>query len=124
MKAQAQQYGVQKEIEAAREKLVEKIIISDKQFGKKVKHATDYGLDMHTANDREKFRKIILDICKNSDYIVKNGVWRGQNAPVNFYIKGEDVVVVNSKNEFITILKGGINNERVKKAWNKNQRKS
>lgn len=64
-------------------------------------------------NDREKLRNIIVDIIDNhSDYA--EGEWRGQAEDVKFYIKGGDVVIVNSKNEFVSILKGGVNNERVK----------
>ena len=92
------------------------ITLSDKQFGKKIgKHAKDYGLSPQDENDREELRSIILDIIDNHDDYAE-GEWRGQSEAVKFYIKGEDVVVINSKNEFVTILKGGVNNARVKKA--------
>lgn len=35
---------------------------------------------------------------------------------VVFYIKGDDVVFAKGENEFVTVLNGGVNNERVKKA--------
>ena len=93
-----------------------KIQLTNKQFGKKIgRHAKDFGLSPQDKNDREKMRNIILDVIDNHDDYAE-GSWRGQNEPVKFYIKGEDVVVVNSKNEFVTILKGGVDNERVKKA--------
>lgn len=93
------------------------IIISEKQFGAKVgKHAIDYGLDASLESDRQKIREIIDDIVTNYDE-VRTGNWRGQTEPIVFYIKGDDVVLVSSKSkQFITILKGGVTNERVKNA--------
>ena len=92
------------------------IILSDKQFGKKAgKHAADYGLSVQKAEDREKMHNIITDILENNDDYAE-GTWRGQNGTSKFFIKGEDVVVVNEKNEFVTILKGGVNNARIKNA--------
>lgn len=91
----------------------------EKQFGKKVgKHAKDYGLDPSKAKDREKFRGIIDDIMATAEQ-TKIGFWRGQKEDVLFYIKGEDVVITDKNNEFITLMKGGATNERVKNARNK-----
>ena len=91
----------------------------EKQFGKKVgKHAIDFGLDPSKAEDREKFQNIINNIVKSPNRIAE-GNWRGQEGDVLFYIKGEDVVVMKQNGEFITILKGGVNNARVKNARNK-----
>ena len=59
-------------------------------------------------------RHIILDIADNADEI-REGKWRSQEGDCQFYIKGSDVVVVKGK-EFITILKEGVNNERIKNA--------
>ena len=88
----------------------------EKQFGKKVgKHAQDYGLDPSKAEDREKFMRIICDVKDNAEEI-RIGFWRGQKNDVLFHIKGEDVVITDQNNEFITILKGGINSVRVKNA--------
>ena len=103
------------------------IIKTDKQLGKKIgKHTKEYGLDPSKAEDREKLLQIIDDIINNPDEYLDNGMWRGQgkelpsglheDGPVDFYIKGEDVVVVNKNNEFVTILKGGVGNARVKDA--------
>ena len=47
------------------------------------------------------------------------GAWRGQTEDVVFYIKGSDVVVTKQNGDFITVLKGGINNARVKNARNR-----
>ncbi|MBO5664246.1 MAG: minor capsid protein [Bacteroidales bacterium] len=91
----------------------------EKQFGKKVgKHAKDYGLNPSKAEDREKFRGIIDDIMATAEK-TKIGFWRGQKEDVLFYIKGEDVVITDQNNEFITLMKGGAKNERVKNARNK-----
>lgn len=91
----------------------------EKQFGMKVgKHAKDYGLDPSKAEDREKFKSIINDVQSNADE-VRIGFWRGQKEDVLFYIKGEDVVITDQNNEFITLMKGGVNNVRVKNARNK-----
>lgn len=91
----------------------------EKQFGKKVgKHAIDFGLDPSKAEDREVFQGIINNIMNNSDE-VRIGFWRGQSEDVLFHILGDDVVITDQNNEFISILKGGINNARVKNARNK-----
>lgn len=91
----------------------------EKQFGKKVgKHAADFGLDPSKTEDREKFQNIINGIMTDAES-VRIGSWRGQTEEVLFYVRGEDVVITNQQNEFITVLKGGINNARVKNARNK-----
>lgn len=91
----------------------------EKQFGKKVgRHAKDYGLDPSNAEDRKKFQNIIDDIMENKDEL-RIGFWRGQKEDVLFHIKGEDVVITDQNNEFITLMKGGTSNVRVKNARNK-----
>lgn len=91
------------------------IIITNKQFGKKIgKHAQDFGLDPSKSEDRNQLKTIIKNIINNYDEKA-SGEWRGQEGRVDFFIKESDVIVVNG-NEFITILKGGVNNERVKDA--------
>lgn len=88
----------------------------EKQFGKKVgKHAYDFGLDPSKEEDRVKFQNIIDNIVKNPDEI-RIGDWRSQSEDVLFFVRGDDVVVTKQDNEFITILKGGITNARVKRA--------
>lgn len=88
----------------------------EKQFGKKVgKHAIDFELDPANADDRIAFQKIIDDIVDNSDE-VRIGSWKGQPDDVLFYIKGEDVVITKQSGEFITVLKGGIQNGGVKRS--------
>lgn len=92
--------------------------LNAKQFGKKVgRHALDYGLNPSSQEDREKLLDIIQDILEN-ETDVRIGEWRGQPEDVVFHIKGDDVVITQQSGEFVTILKGGINNARVKKARN------
>lgn len=91
------------------------IIKTDKQFGKKIgKHAQDYGLNPSDSKDREKMRTIIDNILLEPDETA-SGTWRGQTGAVDFYIKGKDVVIVNGT-RFVTILKNGVDNARVKDA--------
>lgn len=90
--------------------------ISWKQFGKKVgRHAKDYGIDPSSADGRASILAMIHDI-KNNATEQRIGFWRGQPEDVIFYIKDEDVVITTQGNEFITIMKGGTANERVKNA--------
>ena len=101
-----------------------KIDIDSRQFGHKVgKHAVDFGLDPSNAEDRSIMADIICDIVDNHDEI-RHGNWRGQgvrtevgrkDGEVDFYVKGNDVVIMK-KGIFITIIKNGINNPRVKYA--------
>ena len=67
------------------------------------------------ASDRALLLGIIGDIISGADEVVPGG-WRGQIEPVMFFIKGDDVVVTTKNKEFVTILKGGINNARIKDA--------
>lgn len=94
-----------------------KVQITDEQFGKKAgKHCADYGLNPSRKEDRDKFRSITQDIISNYDEKF-SGEWRGQKGICDFYLKGDDVVVVNhDENSYVTTMKGGINNARVKKA--------
>lgn len=92
------------------------IIISEKQFGKKIgKHAEDYGLDASKEEDRQKMKEIINDIHDNRTEI-RTGQFCGQSGDVDFFIKGNDVVICKPNNEFITIMKDGVNNDWVKNA--------
>ncbi|MDD4368551.1 MAG: hypothetical protein PHP39_06380 [Oscillospiraceae bacterium] len=89
--------------------------ISDRQFGKKAgKHMQDYGLNASDESDRKKFEGIIHEIANNPDRTVRGVIWRGQTKPVVAYVKADDVVLANYKKEFITIMKGGADNARLK----------
>lgn len=68
-----------------------------------------------------KYLKVPKDAIANSFF--RSGDWRGQQKPVTFYVKGNDVVVVSTDNNFITILKGGVKNARVNSARLKNSGK-
>lgn len=95
---------------------IQAVAFDEKQFGKKVgKHAIDFGLSADSPEDRDKMKKIIRNIVDYAEEKVK-GSWRGQEGPVWFYIKGADVVVTKENGKFITILKGGADNARVKEA--------
>lgn len=92
------------------------IIITDKQRGKKLgKHCSDWGLDPKKSEDRDKLEQIIHDIF---DHCTEKriGSYMGQPEDVIFHIKGDDVVVTKPNNEFVTVLKGGVNCARVKNA--------
>ena len=94
------------------------IIITEKQIGEKIKeHTRDYGLNPGKEEDRIKFLNIIDDIIDNADEVAIGDNWRGQTGHPQFYIKGKDVVVtMEDSKKFVTILEGGIANERVKNA--------
>lgn len=101
------------------------IIITDSQFGTKAsQHMRDWGLDARNENDRETLRNIINEIVEHSDEI-RSVQWRSQGVPtedgltreegpVYSYIKDENVVLLNPVGEFITIMRGGKHNLRVK----------
>lgn len=122
---------IKKNVAAKAKKVYTKgINIDDKQFGKKIgKHAKDFGLKPGDKDNREKVKSIVNDIVNNYDEIVP-GKWRGQGellpngghagGIVDFIIKGNDVVVAKNGN-FITILKDGVNNARVKEARGKSK---
>ncbi len=96
-----------------------KLTIPNKQFGKKSKrHMKEYNLDVSKADDREKYKQMILDFRHNYDEI-RIGEWAGQQEEVLFYIKGEDVMITKLNGEFVSLFKGGINNARVKNARRK-----
>ena len=91
------------------------------QIGKKLgKHVQDFGGNPANPADRARVIDIINDIGSNPDKIVP-GTFRGQGpggtrGPVDFRIKGNDVVVTKKDGTFITILKDGVNNSSVKEA--------
>ena len=92
------------------------LTVDSTQFGAKIgKHAQDYGLNPSAESTREFFRNEINRIVSDADER-RYGDWRGQEYPVIFHIKGDDVVVESKNGEFITILKGGVSNARVKNA--------
>ena len=95
------------------------IIMTSKQFGKKAgKHASEFGLDISKEDDRNKLREIIQDIVSTND-VRECDEWRGQEGPVTCFVKHGDAVIVDRDNNFITVMKGGASNARVKNARRK-----
>lgn len=93
------------------------IVFNSKQFGRKAgKHMADFNLDPKSNEDRERFEAIINEITNNYDEAVPSVLWRDQDEPVTAYIKGNDAVIVSKEGEFITVLKGGKSNARIKNA--------
>ena len=88
------------------------LVATDKQFGKKAgKHASDFGLDPASDTDRQLFRNMLQNMFNEPDEI-RQGSWRGYDQPVLFYVKGADVLIVQQNGEYITTLKGGVDNAR------------
>ena len=93
-----------------------RVEFTDAQFGEKAgRHCADWGLDPSNPEDRDALRGIIETIIDGADS-VDTGEWRGQPNPCTFYLKGNDLVIVNADNEFVTIMKGGGNNKRYRNA--------
>lgn len=78
----------------------------------------DYGLNPSEKSSRNQIIGIIYKIVDNADEVA-TGFFRGQLEDVDFYIYGSDVVIVNKDGEFVTLMKGGIDNGRVKNARRK-----
>lgn len=95
--------------------------VDRKQLGKKLgKHVKDFGGDPSNSADRQRVTELIYDIGENPEKVV-NGTFAGQGAngargPVQFRIKGDDVVVTSPDGGFVTILKEGTNNTSVRSA--------
>jgi len=88
------------------------VFLKKKQFGRKArKHMAEWGLDVSDAQARSDFEGIIASIIDKADH-VNEGPWRDQTNPCTFYRLGEDVVIVNADDEFVTIMKGGASNKR------------
>jgi hypothetical protein len=89
------------------------LTINDAQFGAKVgRHAQDFGLNPADPAARQTVRDLINNIYENPEE-VRQGPWNpkgGGGADYLFYRQGADVVVTKSNDEFVTILKDGINN--------------
>lgn len=96
------------------------VIFPKNRYGKKVrKHAKEWGLDPASAADRQTFHDIVDGVIQEPDEVIEADNWRDQPAPqYYYYIRDEDVVVVNGDGESVTLLKGGVNNERVKRVRN------
>jgi hypothetical protein len=100
--------------------------IDQVQFGAKVgRHMLDFGRNPGSAADRKWLMDHILDIYTNAVQF-RDGTFSGQGAispsganargPVWFYAKGEDVVVTDKHDNFVTILKDGTKNTSFRSA--------
>lgn len=104
------------------------IIASSKQLGKKIgKHCEDFSLDPSDPKSRQQVIDRIQDILQKPEKKIqgkfrgqgkRGNTNRGEKGDVWFYIKGNDVVVVDKDDKnFVTILKdGAVNNGSVKEA--------
>lgn len=96
------------------------IIISGKQLGHKAgKHMKEWELNASNAEDRAKFIEITKNIQENAQEVrrvewLHDPTTGKRTVEVDCYILGDDVVLVNDNGEYITTMRGGINNGRVK----------
>lgn len=96
----------------------DRVVFSDDQVGKKFgKHCGDWGLDPSKRSDRDVLMDIIKEIVDDADS-VDIGEWRGRVGPCTFCLKGNDLVIIDAYNEFVTVMKGGGDNKRYKSAIN------
>lgn len=96
------------------------MLITDKQLGKKAgKHMAEWGLKPSSAEDRQRYIDITNEIKNNADEI-RRVPWLfdkktgKRTVEVNAYIRGNDVVLVDDNDMYITTMKNGINNARVR----------
>ena len=95
------------------------MIVTDKQMGQKAgKHMTEWGLDPSRQGDRERFAEITRNIRENPDEIrrvewLHDPTTGRRTVEVNAYIKGNDVVLTDDNDVYISTMKGGANNNRV-----------
>lgn len=96
------------------------IMITGKQLGKKAgKHMIEWGLDPGKEADRQKFVDITKEIYRNADEIRRvewalDKTTNQRTVEVLAYIKGSDVVLTDVDGKYITTMKDGANNKRVK----------
>lgn len=96
------------------------IIFTDKQVGKKAgKHMAEWGLNPSQPEDRQRFVDIANEICNNADEVRmvqwnKDEKTGKRTVEVKAYIKGDDVVLIDVDGKYITTMKNGIHNSRVK----------
>lgn len=116
--AVAKRFGSERGVGAKRaeSRASSNVIMRKKQLGKKLtKHAKDWGLSPGSSEDRSEFGRIVEGIIDSADE-VSYGEWRGQPGPCSFYRKGQDLVIVNANDEFVTVMRGGASNVRYQRA--------
>ena len=70
----------------------------------------DYDLNPGKEEDRIKLLNIVDDIIDNAEEVIE-GKWKGQEGPILFYRKGENLVLIRKNDDnFVSIFKGGANN--------------
>jgi hypothetical protein len=100
--------------------MIRPLKIDQVQFGAKVgRHMLEFGRNPASAADRMWLENYVRDIYANATQF-RDGTFSGQGAvlpvgsnargPVWFFAKGRDVVVTDRADNFVTILKDGINN--------------
>lgn len=80
---------------------------------------SEWSLDVSKEQDRQRFEKITRDIVENASEVrrvqwVKDPETGRRTVEVHAYIKGNDVVLIKDNGEYITTMKDGITNTRVK----------
>ena len=89
------------------------IIRRNKQFGHKAAtHRKDWiarigALTRNPKTDGGKLKGTIATIIDKADAVVVGTTWRGQPQPRTFYRKGNDLVVVNANDVYVTVRKEG-----------------
>ncbi len=102
------------------EVMIRPLKIDPVQFGAKVgRHMLEFGRNPVSAADRMWLENYVRGIYANATEF-RDGTFSGQGAvlpagsnargPVWFFAKGRDVVVTDRADNFVTILKDGINN--------------
>jgi hypothetical protein len=115
--SQAQLQRITELLLAARQQVQQRLpsvkLVDNLQLGKKIgKHARDFGLNPANPADRQFVVNRIRQITDNWDE-VRQGQWHpggGGGSDYLFFRQSADVVVTKSSGDFVTILKGGVNN--------------
>lgn len=103
--------------EKDRKKVRENFTFTSRQIGKKMgKHVSDFGMDPSIKEHRDKFIEVTRDTVYNYDKRITLPGWRGQKGTVIAFIKGDTVVITSMSFDYITTMKGGVDNKRVKNA--------
>lgn len=95
-------------------------LIASKQFGRKAgKHMQEWGLSPSSTGDRQAFKALIRGIIDHPTETRRvqwllNKETNRRTTEVTAFIKGNDVVLVDDSNAYITIMKDGVYNRRVK----------
>ncbi|HEY79469.1 MAG TPA: hypothetical protein G4O05_00130, partial [Caldilineae bacterium] len=106
-----------REVSAGGDGIPRQLRISGKQFGRKIaKRCQQLGQNPADPRVRRRLWSRIQRIFHNADEI-RRGMFRGQGpggseGPVLFFRRGRDVLVTTLDGEFVTLLLGGVDNQR------------